>query len=215
MKKFSILLLAMMIVLSLAACGEKTDPDPSDGSTPSATQEQEQNETPSVSSKPDETTPAQSNDTQDDALSVAGFLSVYGLSEDDIKPEHFVAFGELTMDGSAKAGEIDSTGYIIITVDKEKTQEEQVRAWFEQIYAKMQSLSTDGKLHKNALTIGAEGDEEATLEALFSGPLWESYPGTMWSYPCQLSNGAAKLNVSTSYSYENGEYKMSITVFGE
>lgn len=212
-KKIVSLLLAMMIVLSLAACGETTAPDPSDGSTPSATQEQ--NETPSVSSKSDETAPAQSNNTQDDALSVAGFLSVYGLPEDDIKPEHFVAFGELTMDGSAKAGEIDSTGYIVITVDKEKTQEEQVRAWFEQIYAKMQSLSADGKLHKNALTIGAEGDEEATLEALFSGPLWESYPGTMWSYPCQLSNGAAKLNVSTSYSYENGEYKMSITVFGE
>ena len=141
--------------------------------------------------------------------SVAGFLAYYGLRESDIKPEYFIEFGELKMDSKGKPGSPGSAGFITITVDKSKTGEPEVRAWFEKIYSKMQKLSSDGKLYTNFLTF----DTESTLENLFQNPHWEQYPGTMWSYPYKLQSGDAKINVSTSHDYENGIYKMSISVF--
>jgi hypothetical protein len=146
-----------------------------------------------------------STDTPKGAGNLADFLSAYGLTEDDIKPEHFISFGELTMDGDkTKAGERGNMGFITISVDKDATGEEQVRAWFEKIHAKMCELSSDGKLYTNYISM----DKESTLEALFSNPLWEKFPGTMWAYQYK----DMKLNVSTSYDYETGTYKMSIGV---
>lgn len=165
--------------------------------------------------KPDVDTQTQSPNTlEDEAYSVASFLNIYGMTEEDIKPENFVEFSNVTMEDSKKAGEIGSIGYIRIIVDKDKTNNEQIKAWFEKIYAKMQTLSTDGKLHKNMLTIGTENDKEVDLESLFNGPVWKSYPGTMWAYPYKLSNKDVKVNVSTKYSNEDGEYKISISLFG-
>ena len=133
------------------------------------------------------------------------------MTEDDIAPENFVEFSAVDMDGSTKAGEVGSSGFIKIKVDKDTTGDEQIRAWFEKIYEKMKSLSADGKVHDNFMVIGTDKDEEFSLENLFNGPLWEKYPGASWAYPYE---GNFKLSVSTSYDYDSGEYKMGITVYG-
>lgn len=216
MKRFMLVAIAFVMVFALAACGGDNDPAPSGDNDPGASQQQPSDapddSTPSGGDTPSSTQqPAQNESEESGDYTVAEFLAYYGMTEDDITPEHFVEFAPVEMDGNTKPGEIGSTGYIKITVDKEATGEPQVRAWYEKIYAKMQALSTDGKIHGNALTIGTDNDEESSLEDLFSNPLWEDFPGTMWAYPYE---GGMRINVATRYDYESGVYSMSFMVFG-
>lgn len=159
-------------------------------------------------SKPEETTGTDAPTPSGDAGTVADFLKLYGWTEDNLKPEHFIEFGELDMDGSTKAGQPGSMGFIKITVDKDATTPDDVDAWFEAVYGKMQELSTDGKLYK-----GFNKEKEAEpLAELMAGPLWADFPGGGCSYPYKLEIGESMIYVATSYDYETGTYKMSIGV---
>lgn len=158
-----------------------------------------------LSEAPEENSAATADDA--DEGSVAAFLAAYGMTEDDLKPEHFIEYGDLKMDGSAKAGQVGSAGFITISADVAATDEPAVRAWFEQVYGKLTELATDGKIYTNAMTM----EEESVLEDVFTGILWKDMPGTMWAYRFK----GLRLNVSTSYSYETGVYKLSIMVMGE
>jgi predicted small secreted protein len=214
MKKAILLILALVLVLSLAACGGKdTGSTGSSSTTPPASNNgngnSETTQSDNTPSGTPDSTPSKA-DTTNDMGTVADFLSVYDLSETDIKPELFIEFEELKMDGSTKAGESGSSGFISIVVDKDATGEEQVKAWFEKIYDKMQKLSSDGKIYKNYTSM----DEEFTLETLFENPLWEKFPGTMWAYKYKMPDRDVKIIISTSYDYETGIYKMSIMVMG-
>ncbi|MDR0906744.1 MAG: hypothetical protein LBN00_11350 [Oscillospiraceae bacterium] len=205
MKKLFTLTLAIVLALSLfAACGGSNTPSGEDSTTPSVSSES--------TSAPAETATGAVAPTgggsDADSGTVADFLELYGLTEDDIKPEGFIEFQEIeTKDNPPK---IHSIGYIRIAADKDTTGEAQIKVWYEKIYGKMQELSTDGKIYSNYITL----DKESTLEALYENPLWEKFPGTMWAYPYKTSTDDVKLNVSTSYDYETGIYKMSISVFG-
>lgn len=211
MKKIFVLGLALVLLLALAACGDKPDPAPSGSNPPAVSQPTDPGASQQQpSATPDESTPSES-DTPDDVITLESFLSVYGLTEADITPEHFIEFGELKMDGNKLPGEIGSTGYFTITVDKEKTQKEQIDAWFEQLYTKMQSLSTDGKIH-DPYNINTQYDVEYPLEEMFALPTWEAFPGTMWAYPYQADNGKIFVNVSARYDADTGEYKAGFTV---
>ncbi|MDO4540808.1 MAG: hypothetical protein Q4B48_06910 [Syntrophomonadaceae bacterium] len=211
MKKILALAMALIMVFALAACGGDTDPAPSGGDTPTNSQQPEQ--TPST---PSESTPEQSSGEAEEPTgdyTVAEFLTYYGMTEDDIMPEYFVEFAPVEMEGDSKAGEIDSFGYIKINVDKDATTQEDINAWFETLYAKMLSLSTDGKLHKYPQYIGTEDDKEASLQSLMEGPLWADLPGGSCAYPYKLSTGDAKIMVASRYDIEAGQYSLSISVW--
>jgi predicted small lipoprotein YifL len=215
MKKLLVAILTLALFLSLAACGGSGDSDAPSGENAAASPETTGDDSePATESEPESTMPSESESihagTPDDEGSLSDFLAAYGLTEDDITPEHFIEFDELDMDGDKNAGEIGSTGFIKITVDKDATGEEEVKAWFEKVYGKMQQLSSDGKLYTNFMSM----DKESTLEALYENPLWKDFPGTMWAYPYKMPKGDMKINVSTSYDYETGIYKMSVMLFG-
>lgn len=212
MKKFLALALVLIMVLAFAACGKDTGKIPSggDGNNPDASMEQNTQEPGTNETE----TPADTNSPEisNDYGTVEGFLAIYGLTKADLEPEFFIEFDELAMAGSEKPGELNSIGYIKITVDKDATGSEQVDAWFKKLYAKLKTLSLDGKLHRNVLTMGTENDEEATLEALMENPLWATMPGGSCAYLYQSSTGEMRIMVSTRYDYETGVYSLSIAV---
>ena len=89
MKKILALALALMMVLALAACGGKTDPAPSGNGTTDPGTSQTTDPGTSQQGGADENTPADSVDVS----TLNGFLSQFGLTEDDIKPsECFASF---------------------------------------------------------------------------------------------------------------------------
>ena len=89
MKKLLALALVLMMVLSLAACGGKTDPTPSGGDTTDPGTSQQ---TPSGGG---------TNDTN----TLAGHLEKYGLTENDIQPEGAtVEWNELSKDIKVTVG---------------------------------------------------------------------------------------------------------------
>ena len=209
MKKILALALALIMVLALAACGGGNEtPDPSGSGTTDPGASQQEQENPDSSAPAESGAPDSTDAPDNDAETVEGFLKIYGWTEDDIKPEHFVSFGDLEMDGSTPAGESGSMGYITISVDKDATTQEDINAWFEQIYAKMTAQSADGKLYKN-LALSAEAD---SLQELMEGVLWEDLPGGSCYYPCKLDTGDMKMFVSARYKIDEGEYKISIGV---
>ena len=205
MKKFSILLLAMMMVFALAACGGNEETPSGSGTTDPDTSQQEQ-ENPDSSAPAESGAPDSTDAPGSDAETVEGFLKIHGWTEDDIKPAHFVSFGELEMDGSTPAGESGSMGYITIAVDKDATTQEDINAWFEQLYTKMAAQSADGKLYKNF----ALSAEAPSLKELTEGALWEDYPGITCYYSCKLDIGEVKLFIAASYKVDEGAYKISI-----
>lgn len=206
MKRLLILLVSVLLVLSLAACGGGDEEAPSGSDNPSTSQQEQE--------KPDSSAPAESSTPDNtaapgsDAETVEGFLKIHGWTEDDIKPAHFVSFGELEMDGSTPAGESGSMGYITISVDKDATTQEDINAWFEQLYTKMAAQSADGKLYKNF----ALSAEAPSLQELIEGALWEDYPGVTCYYSCKLDIGEVKLFIAASYKVDEGAYKISIGV---
>lgn len=209
MRRTITLLLALLLSLSLAACGGGDEEAPSGSDNPSTSQQEQE--------KPDSSTPAESDESStpdntaalgSDAETVEGFLKIHGWTEDDIKPAHFVSFGELEMDGSTPAGESGSMGYITIAVDKDATTQEDINAWFEQLYTKMAAQSADSKLYKNF----ALSAEAPSLQELTEGALWEDYPGITCYYSCKLDIGEVKLFIAASYKVDEGAYKISIGV---
>jgi hypothetical protein len=200
MKKIILLALTFVLALSLAACdgGESNSTPPSSPNAETTTPETSQPESTSIAG-----TTSNGNTTPNDSEAtgeIAEFLALFGLTEDDIKPEGFVEFQELEMSGTiGQAG----VGFIKIVVDKDKTEEAQIKAWFQKVFDKMKSLSLDKKLYTNYQKM----DEEATLDKAFAV---STMPGTKWAYSYTLPSGEARLQVSVSYSFDEGIYKMSI-----
>ena len=206
MKKLLVILLAGLMTFSLASCD--LDSILSEVENQIEQQTEENNDETIKESFADSNTDndAETSETEDEALSVADFLKIYGFAEEDITPNHFVSFDELEMDGSTPAGKRGSTGYITINVDKDATTEEDFNAWFEKLYAKMISLSDDGKLYKDA-----EKKTEATsLADLQSEAWWAVLPGSSCMFKTELANGSATLHLAYRYDMDLGVYKLSI-----
>ena len=209
MKKILALLLVMMLVFSLAACGN--DESPSGSDNPS-TSNQEQTDNTDNSGNGDSTESNEGGNKtpeyEDDVYTAEEFLGVYGFKKEDITPNHLISFSDATMDGKKKPGEALSSGYIVITVDKEATTADDYNAWFDALYSAMTELSEDGKLYKNSME-----DKAATpLSELREQSWWASMPGSSCSIITNIKEGTARLTLSYRYDIETGEYKIGITL---
>ena len=210
MKKLLVILLAGFMTFSLASCDLDSILSEVENQMEQQEQQTEENNDEtlgeSIADSSTDNNEAETAETEDEALSVADFLKIYGFAEEDITPNHFVSFDELEMDGSTPAGKRGSTGYITINVDKDATTEEDFNAWFEKLYAKMISLSDDGKLYKDA-----EKKTEATsLADLQREAWWAVLPGSSCMFKTELANGSATLHLAYRYDIDLGVYKLSI-----
>ena len=212
MKKLLVILLAGLMTFSLASCDLDSILSEVENQIEQQEQQTEENNDETIkesfadSNTDNDAETSETSETEDEALSVADFLKIYGFDEEDITPNHFVSFDELEMDGSTPAGKRGSTGYITINVDKDATTEEDFNAWFEKLYAKMISLSDDGKLYKDA----GKKTEATSLADLQSEAWWAVLPGSSCMFKTELANGSATLHLAYRYDIDLGVYKLSI-----
>ena len=160
MKKLLAMLLAVMLVLTLAACGQRSESGDSntDGDTVN------------VGDTADEITDdAEEWDSFSEAA-VAHYLKAYGISYEDLKPDWEYTVGEK----SAYADDPDGgSGHAVVvfkTPDGELT-DEQIDAYFEQVFRVTAAASDDGYNIIGHEFVG-EGENpaaETTLEEAMNG----------------------------------------------
>ena len=149
MKKIITLVLALLMLLSLAACGEKTPAANGDNTTPSS----QQTEKPG---QQEQTQPGGKEDEKaDDLTTVEGFMKAFGIAEDDMKCAKFTRIDKTSY--NIDSGKIIEIGSYI----SESMTNEEVQAWIEKIIAKLDSLSDDGK-------IMTYGDGELTVDYMMA-----------------------------------------------
>ena len=134
MKKFLPLVLALLMLLSLAACGEKTPATNDENTTPSSQQTEDPGQQ-------EQTQPySKQSEEADDLTTVEGFMKAFGITEDDMKCAKFTRIDKTSYD--IDSGKIIEIGSYI----SEAMTDEEVRAWIEKIITKLDSLSDDGKI---------------------------------------------------------------------
>ena len=148
MKKIIALALALLMLMSLAACGEKT-PASNDDTTPNS----QQTENPGQQEQ--KQSDNKQNEEADDLTTVEGFMKAFGITEDDMKCAKFTRIDKTSYD--IDSGKIIEIGSYI----SEAMTDEEVRAWIEKIITKLDSLSDDGK-------IMTYGDGELTLDYMMA-----------------------------------------------
>ena len=207
MKKILTLLLVGLLTFALVSCGGIDTPYGNDDSGTS-NQEQTDNTDNSGDTTENGDGGGKTPEYEDNVYTAEEFLSVYGFNKEDIIPNHLISFSDATMDGKKKPGEALSSGYIVITVDKDKTTADDYNAWFESLYSAMTELSEDGKLYKNSME-----DKAATpLSELREQSWWASMPGSSCSIITIIKEGTARLTLSYRYDMELGEYQLGITL---
>ena len=145
MKKFLALALAVLMLLSLVACGEKTPATNDENTTPSSQQTEDPGQ--QEQTQPD----SKQNEEADDLTTVEGFMKAFGITEDDMKCAKFTRIDKTSYD--IDSGKIIEIGSYI----SEVMTDEEVRTWIENIITKLDSLSDDGK-------IMTYGDGELTVD---------------------------------------------------
>ena len=204
MKRILAIILAAMMLLSLAACGDNNTTDP-DSDDPGVSQNG--GEDTSGTTGPDNTgNGTENNDV--DTWTVENFLKLYGFDAEDLKPNHFTSFEELKMADSKEPGKKGSMGSVTINVEKGKTTADDFNAWFESLYAKMTELSDDGKLYYSV----AKTVEATPLSELQSGVLWADMPGSLCVITTNVDGSAMTISISSRYDVELEQYSISITV---
>ena len=173
MKKLFALLLALLLVFSLVACGADTDSDKDDAG---AAQSDDQG-----GEKVD--AEAAADDAQKDAeelnayseAAVEHYLKAYGISYDDLKPDFEYTVGEKSAYADDPAG---GSGHavVIFKLPEGELSDEQIRAFYEQVFQVTAAASDDGYNIIGHEFVG-EGEDpaaETTLEDALSGfvPGW-------------------------------------------
>ena len=140
MKKIFVLILALALTFSLAACnGSSTG----GSSTPA-----------NNTSAPANNSSAANNSTADDTSTVAGFLSQFGLTEDNVKPEDSVS--------SAMNGHT-SVNFAVSTAS---TKDQKI-AWVKKVITAIKAAADDGKIYKDSKKTGQY--DESVLETSTGG----------------------------------------------
>jgi hypothetical protein len=179
MKKTITLALVLVLALSLlTACGG----DNNDGSSTTPPANSGTTTTPPADNTPSGggDTTSGNNDSANtaDLTTVAGFLAAFGLTEDDLKCANFTRIDKTayTIDEGPDYGKISEVGAYI---SKALTDEE-VRAWLEQILAKLNSLSGDGKidnLFESGTALTVDYIMEHSTGSIYQGSGYYNYNG--------------------------------------
>ncbi len=198
MKRILIVLLTAVMLVSFTACGiVPTVVD--DNSTD--LQSEEQNDVSSISEQIEESKPEESK--EDDELTLAEALGVYGFTEEDFKPEGFTEHNTYSLMG--KAGVIQNM--LSFNVKVEDVSAENAKLWYSKLFDKLITLSDTDKVYKDM----QGGQEFADLEdVLASSNTLTDIPSFACYYPSNVGENRAYLQFKVAYSPEDSAYSVFI-----
>ena len=193
MKKLFAILLAAMMVLSLAACGNNETPSGSEGDKPGTSQGGESN-------NGGESTNNGDNNTETyDLTTVAGYLAQYGYSESDFSSTK--NFTRMKSTSTKSSGEIVNVGVYI----SEGLTEDEKTAWVDSFITLVKGKSDDGKVYKYDYFNGIQTDEiEPAVDfATFGGVMAYKADGKTVVVELSVTNGVDSDNPDDAMSFAN------------
>ena len=193
MKKLLAILLALMMVFALTACGNNETPSGSEDDKPGTSQGGESN-------NGGESTNNGDNNTETyDLTTVAGYLAQYGYSESDFSSTK--NFTRMKSTSTKSSGEIVNVGVYISEglTDDEKT------AWIDNFITLAESKSDDGKVYKYDYFKGIQTDEiEPAVDfATFGGVMAYRADGKTVVVELSITNGVDSDDPDDAMSFAN------------
>ena len=193
MKKLLAILLALMMVFALAACGNNETPSGSEGDKPGTSQGGESN-------NGGESTNNGDNNTETyDLTTVAGYLAQYGYSESDFSSTK--NFTRMKSTSTKSSGEIVNVGVYI----SEGLTEDEKTAWVDSFITLVKGKSDDGKVYKYDYFNGIQTDEiEPAVDfATFGGVMAYRADGKTVVVELSVTNGVDSDNPDDAMSFAN------------
>ena len=193
MKKLLAILLAAMMLLSLAACGNNETPSGSEGDKPGTSQGGESNNGGENNNNGDNNTETY------DLTTVAGYLAQYGYSESDFSSTK--NFTRMKSTSTKSSGEIVNVGVYI----SEGLTEDEKTAWVDSFITLVKGKSDDGKVYKYDYFNGIQTDEiEPAVDfATFGGVMAYKADGKTVVVELSVTNGVDSDNPDDAMSFAN------------
>ena len=181
MKKLLAILLALMMVFALAACGNNETPSGSEGDKPGTSQSGENNDSQGGENNGGEKPNADdlANDILDEAEkldsfseeAVAHYLKAYGISYDDLKPEWEYT---VTEKGAYADDPANGSGHAVVifkTPDSSELTDEQIEDFYRQVFDVTAAASDDGYniIGHEFVGEGENAGDKTTFEDALSG----------------------------------------------
>ena len=200
MKKLLAILLALVMVLSLAACGNNETPSGSEGGTPGTSQGGESNNGGENNNNGGESTNNGDNNTETyDLTTVAGYLAQYGYSESDFSSTK--NFTRMKSTSTKSSGEIVNVG---VYISEGLTEDEKI-AWVDSFITLVKGKSDDGKVYKYDYFNGIQTEEiEPAIDfATFGGVMAYKADGKTVVVELSITNGVDSDNPDDAMSFAN------------
>ena len=194
MKKLFALLIALMMIVSLVACGENTNtPSGSEGDKPGTSQGGESNNGGENNNNGDNNTETY------DLTTVAGYLAQYGYSESDFSSTK--NFTRMKSTSTKSSGEIVNVGVYI----SEGLTEDEKTAWVDSFITLVKGKSDDGKVYKYDYFNGIQTDEiEPAVDfATFGGVMAYKADGKTVVVELSVTNGVDSDDPDDAMSFAN------------
>ena len=193
MKKLFALLLALMMVFALAACGNNETPSGSEGDKPGTSQGGESNNGGENNNNGDNNTETY------DLTTVAGYLAQYGYSESDFSSTK--NFTRMKSTSTKSSGEIVNVGVYI----SEGLTDDEKSAWVDSFITLVKGKSDDGKVYKYDYFNGIQTDEiEPAVDfATFGGVMAYKADGKTVVVELSVTNGVDSDNPDDAMSFAN------------
>ena len=199
MKKLFAFLLALMMVLSLAACDLGNNENPN-GDNPGTSQGGESNNGGENNNNGGENNNNGDNNTETyDLTTVAGYLAQYGYSESDFSSTK--NFTRMKSTSTKSSGEIVNVGVYI----SEGLTEDEKTAWVDSFITLVKGKSDDGKVYKYDYFNGIQTDEiEPAVDfATFGGVMAYKADGKTVVVELSVTNGVDSDNPDDAMSFAN------------
>ena len=193
MKKILAILLALMMVFALAACGNNETPSGSEGDKPGTSQGGESNNGGENNNNGDNNTETY------DLTTVAGYLAQYGYSESDFSSTK--NFTRMKSTSTKSSGEIVNVGVYI----SEGLTEDEKTAWVDSFITLVKGKSDDGKVYKYDYFKGIQTDEiEPAVDfATFGGVMAYKADGKTVVVELSVTNGVDSDDPDDAMSFAN------------